>query len=485
MRQRHQVSHGTAMNYKSGGWRGALAACAAALALCTAAPAHAACVDGESRTCIADDGCPGRSYCDGKVWGECYASTACHQPPPPYVSFQTTGLGAGREVVVTASNSGPGIDRFPTYLFTKGQRQVTFHATGTDSTSGVTSIKLTGTLTVTCARQRLTRFTPEVRGTTTQTLYSMTTGSQPLPSLGTTQPVDFLSFDLENRCSTGSLPWKQEVTLHAEATNAAGLTRTTYQKRFIFMQSFKVATYNIHRGTNSAGTDTIDRIAWHLNQNEVDVVVLQEADSTTVNRLALSPEIGELNRYVRLAGNNDLAIFSKFPVIEHQSLPHSLPISGYDPRWHYVKLDLGGFHAKVANLHLIANSVAHNRDIDPVPHRRQDMEDVMAQMRAPGSPALIAGDINTDGFVDGSGYSVFRNEMEPLAFWWPYQHVCLATGCPATGDDGLRFNLDQIWAWDTTPGLRFVDGYMANPTYGTEPSDHTMQVSRVALREAP
>ncbi|WP_225409329.1 endonuclease/exonuclease/phosphatase family protein [Stigmatella hybrida] len=460
---------------------------AAALMLCAAVPAHARCVDGTVVECTASNGCPGESICDGIKFGKCVASD-CHAPTVS-VTIQTSGLGSGREVTAGPSSWGyqPGNDPQPAYLFPKAQRPVVFTATGVSSGS-VRFVKLSGELKTLCAARRVNQHDSEHRHETIVPLSSENTASHSQSSLSTSLQVNFLSFP-EFNCPTGFLPWKQEVSLYAETTTSYGNKAYSYRKSFISVQTFKVATYNVQNGKLALGGDTIDALAAHMNENDVDVAALQEADHTTVTRLRQSPNIGLLRTAVyeapvtmQAGGAN--AIFSKFPVYRHQSIQHSRPIPGMDHRWHYVTLDLGGFHVKLANVHFISNSVAENRGIYAPDHRRTNVQDVVNHMSALGTPAIIAGDFNTPVFQEDSGYQIFNSQLDSITSSPIYRHFCLTNSCEGSLNPESRYNIDQIWATIVTPaGLKVVDGYLARRPSGDEPSDHTMQVSRLKLEE--
>lgn len=53
---------------------------AAAALAGSAGAAQAACQDGASVSCTADDGCAGMKYCEGLSWGECFPIEDCHAP---------------------------------------------------------------------------------------------------------------------------------------------------------------------------------------------------------------------------------------------------------------------------------------------------------------------------------------------------------------------------------------------------------------------
>lgn len=453
----------------------------AVLVLLFAKTGVAACVDGAVTSCVTTDKCPGQMTCEGRVWGECYASVACNEPPPMKLKYESSGIGAGREVLARSTDFSAA--PITTYLFKQAQTQVTFTATAEDPARGVSSIKFEGTLKRICMKRRSDASLPEERYIESFPVQAQKVASAWSASLSTSVGVSFTSYTNEWRCPAQFTPWRQDLQLAATATDGWGGTLRTNWNHFIFVQSFKVATYNILHGHDNSGADTIEKLARHLSENEVDVVVLQEASSAVVDRLSTSPYIGALRGYIVRSGNDDLAILSKFPIVGHQVIPHSLGIEGYNPVWHYAVLDLGGFQAKVANLHLIADSVAENREINAVAHRRQEVEDVLQHMRSPGMPSIIGGDLNATVFSD-AGFTTYRFEFEPLAQAWPYRNMCVATSCLATPVPVLRYYLDQLWVWETGNGFSFVDAYTAFVRSGqTEPSDHWMQVTRLHINE--
>ncbi|MDC0709488.1 endonuclease/exonuclease/phosphatase family protein [Stigmatella sp. ncwal1] len=387
------------------------------------------------------------------------------------MSFQTSGLGSGREVSVYGSiySNEPGTDPKPVYLFTKGQRHISFTATGTSSAS-VNSVKLTGTLKTTCAAKRVNQYDSEQHYETSVPLGSVNAPPQSQSSLSTSLVVDFLSYFEEYRCPTGFLPWKQEASLYAETTGNTGIKAYSQRKSFIFMQSFKVATYNVQNAKLELGGDTVNSLAVHMNhENDVDAVVLQEANPTTVSRLRQNTNLGLLKTSVYEAGSNlqngsSTAIFSKFPVIAHESIQHSRAISGMDHRWHYATLDLGGFPLKLANVHFISDSVAEHRGLNAPDHRYSNAQDVIDRMGLPETAAIIAGDFNTPVHAAGSNYSTYNAQLAPITYSPLYRHFCVANSCEGSLNPESRYNIDQIWVTlRTSQGLRVVDGYLARP----------------------
>ncbi|MCY1019041.1 endonuclease/exonuclease/phosphatase family protein [Pyxidicoccus sp. MSG2] len=405
--------------------------------------------------------------------------------------YVTSGIGAGRERQVDGVTGAPTTDNLPTYLFRQAQKSLTFTATAADPARGVTSVKLQGTLNVICMQRRSDVLLREGFSTQTFTFSNQNSATTTASSRTTSLSINFKSYAEETRCPTDYLPYRQDFSLVAESTDGNGGVLKTPLKRYVFVQSFKVATFNILNGVDVAGVGSADRLAQHMNdRNDIDVVMLQESRENTVWGITASPYIKELSRQVRFSGNDDLTVMSKFPISENVPVQFSQPLEGYNHRWHYVVLDLGGFPVKVANLHLIAGSVAENRGIPEVPYRRQEVDEVMAHMRNPGMPAIIGGDMNAD---------VFRTDMDPLFtyvryefefFYYtpPYKHFCLppSTGCHVTPETPPRYNLDQLWVWVSTPGFGFVDSYTAYdrlPHLTPYLSDHRMQVTRLYINE--
>jgi hypothetical protein len=468
---------------------GDLALCAALALVLMTGTATAACPEGATKACFTDEGCPGTTMCDGMDWGDCMGSSTCNAPPPMTLKYVTSGIGAGREQQISGATGAPTVDNFPTYLFRQAQKHLTFTATAEDPARGVLSVKLQGTLNVICMKRREDVLLRESTSTQSFPFSSQNSSTSPVSSRTVSLTVDFKTYTEETRCPADYLPYRLDFSLVAEATDGDNIVLKTPLKRYVFVQSFKVATFNILNGKDRSGVSSFDRLAQHMvDRNDVDVALLQEATENSVWNLVASPYIQGLARQVRFAGNQDLAVISRFPIIENVPVQFSQPLEGYNHRWHYVVLDLGGFQARLANLHLIATSVAQNRGINEVAYRRQEVDEVMAYMRNPGMPALIAGDMNADVFRDDPPFTHVRIEFEFFYYTPPYKHFCLppSTGCHVTPDMGVRYNLDQLWVWVGTPGFTFVDSYTAYDRLpGQEPflSDHRMQVTRLHINE--
>ncbi|NTX34667.1 endonuclease/exonuclease/phosphatase family protein [Myxococcus sp. CA033] len=378
-------------------------------------------------------------------------------------------------------------DPFPTYLFTQAQKSLTFTATAEDPNRGVKSVKLTGELTVWCMSPRRSVYSTETRSAQTFPLSNENSAATASPSRTVSLAATFKSYTEETRCAPGLLPYRIDLALTAQATDGNNNVLKTPLRRYVFVQSFKVATFNIRNGKNMANQDSADMLAMYLEpDHRVDIVLFQETSEDTVSRLLMQPWLRELSRYRALSGNNDLAIFSRFPIAQNVVVPFSQPLRDYVHRWHYVVMDMGGFNPRIANLHLIATSVAEERDLNEFTYRRQEMDEVMLVMRPPGPPSIIAGDFNAPVYKDDPPYTYIRAEWDSLYFQPPYKHFCMVAGCEVTPELLPRYNLDQIWLGMSTPGFAIVDAYTAfdEPIY--EPtflSDHRMQVVRVHIKE--
>jgi endonuclease/exonuclease/phosphatase family metal-dependent hydrolase len=468
---------------------GNLATFSALALLLMGGSASALCVEGTRRACTNDSGCPGTEVCDGNDWGDCYGSSTCNEPPPTTLSYVTSGIGAGREVQVSAITNPGTTDTFPTYLFRQAQKHLTFTATAADAARGITSVKLQGTLNVLCMQQRSDVLLREGISTQTFTYSNQNSAVSTAPSRTVSLSVDFMSYAEETRCPTGYLPYRLDFAVVAEAINGQGHILKTHLQRYVFVQSFKVATFNIRHGKNTDDLSNSEWVARHLNErNDIDVALLQEADENSVWSLVSSPYILDLSKQIRFAGDNDLAVISRFPISQNVPVQFSQPLEGYNHRWHYVVLDLGGFPVKVANLHLIATSVAQTRDIPEVPYRRQEVDEVMAHMSNPGMAAIIGGDLNANVFQDNPPFLFIRYEFDPIHGTGQYKHFCLppSTGCHVTPEVGVRFNLDHLWIWEGPSGFGFVDSYTAYdrlPSQTPYLSDHRMQVTRLHINE--
>ncbi|WP_163779115.1 endonuclease/exonuclease/phosphatase family protein [Myxococcus vastator] len=457
----------------------------------TAPNAIAACPEDASIACTNEHGCPGIKTCQNRAWGDCIGSSTCNDPPAIALHYTTTGIGAGQEQHVEGVPWAGTTDNRPTYLFTQAQKYLTFNAVASDPIRGVKSTKLYGTLNVLCMKRRTDMQVRESITTTSIPVLSENSAATTSPSRSVALTVSFKSYLEEDRCPADHLPYRLDLSLTAETTDGANNTLRTPLRRYVFVQSFKVATFNILNGKDTSGQNSIDRLGVFMHDtNDIDVAFLQEAHQDTVNQLVSRGFIKELSRNIRLSGNNDLAVLSRFPIIQNVPVQFSEPLEGYNHRWHYVILGLGGFSVKVANLHLIATSVAVSRGIPEVPFRRQEVDEVMAHMRYPGMPAIILGDLNAMVFQDTPPFTNIRFEFEPLYYTQPgaapYVHSCLGISCDMTPDMHLRFYLDQIWVQDSLPGLGFVDAYTAYDQPLGLPgqlSDHWMQVTRLHLKE--
>ncbi|QRN96388.1 endonuclease/exonuclease/phosphatase family protein [Archangium violaceum] len=440
-------------------------------------------MENDVESCSTWEDCPGERTCINSSWSACVSvDETCQNWAPTEVWLKTSGIGPGREKTFIGFGNEIYVntpDGLPDYLFTQGQTHITFTATGVDSNRGITSINLAGAMNRICMKRRSNAADPEERITQSYPITGKKVTSAGSSSLSTSVTVDYTTYANEWQCPTGYLPWRMDLDISAVTVNGEGKTVRTKRQRFVFVQSFKVATYNIYHGVDTNGVQNIDRVAKLLLDNDVDMVALQEADSADVRWLRQSIYIGDLKNHVYEMGN-DLAIFSKFPVVSHMVIPYSVPVTGYEPAWQYVQLDLGGFQARLVNQHLTADSVGRNRGIDPVAYRRVQVEEMLQYIRF-GLPAIIAGDMNSHVYAEGSSYTVYGYEITPLAEAWPYMHMCVATGCPTEPDIGARFDIDHIWVRHASPGFSFVDAYA--PPRWQSPSDHPLKVARMNIAE--
>ncbi|MCP3165161.1 endonuclease/exonuclease/phosphatase family protein [Myxococcus qinghaiensis] len=378
------------------------------------------------------------------------------------LKYVTSGIGAGKEKTVVGVANAATTNPFPTYLFTQAQKSLTFTATTEDPLRGVKSVKLIGELTVWCMAPRHSVYSTEMRSSQTFNLSNENSSATASPSRSVSLTATFKSYAEETRCGTGLLPYRLDLALTAHALDGNNHVLKTPLRRYVFVQSFKVATFNIRNGKNMSNQDSAGMISSYLElDHKVDIVLFQETHENTVSRLLTEPGLRELSLHRALSGNNDLAVFSRFPIAQNVVVPFSQPLRDYVHRWHYVVMDMGGFNPRIANLHLIATSVAEERDLDELTYRRQEMDEVMWVMRPPGPPSIIAGDFNAPVYKDNPPYTYIRWEWDSLYFTPPYKHFCMVAGCETTPEVLPRYNLDQIWLGMSTPGFAIVDAYTA------------------------
>ncbi|MEV0647075.1 endonuclease/exonuclease/phosphatase family protein [Phytomonospora sp. NPDC050363] len=168
------------------------------------------------------------------------------------------------------------------------------------------------------------------------------------------------------------------------------------------MPSLRVATYNIHHGTDDRGRPSLDRIAAALAALRPDVVGLQEVDSRYGTRSAWADQPAELAEVLGAtalfhptipSGENGYgnAVITRFPVESHRFVP--LPTLD-------TQEDRGALHALLSTPHgplHVVNTHLNHLPWDGAGRSRQLavvsrlIEEVRAETPA---PLVLTGDFN-------------------------------------------------------------------------------------------
>lgn len=217
----------------------------------------------------------------------------------------------------------------------------------------------------------------------------------------------------------------------------------------------RVATFNIHAGKDTGGTDNLDRLAAFVRAERPDVLLLQEVDVRTTRSGGVDQPaalVSAVGGYVAFGktldfqgGQYGIAVWSRFPVRRH-ALRH-LPIEppqaraggSYEPRGALVvELDALGGPLAVVNTHLDASG--------PDTYRRQEIRTVVQvvdSLRRAGTAVLVGGDFNATPESDVI-------EQATGAGWRDAWAVC------GDGGDGFTFSarrpvkrIDYLWLTGT------------------------------------
>ncbi|MBE2185207.1 MAG: endonuclease/exonuclease/phosphatase family protein [Rhodothermales bacterium] len=212
----------------------------------------------------------------------------------------------------------------------------------------------------------------------------------------------------------------------------------------------RMATFNIHAGKDTGGTDNLDRLAAWVRAERPDVLLLQEVDVETTR----SGGVDQPARIVDAVGGHiafgktldfqggqyGIAVWSRFPIRRH-ALRH-LPIDppqaraggSYEPRGALVvEIDAPGRRLTVVNTHLDASG----SDM----YRQQEAATLLAlsdSLRRTSATVVVGGDFNATPNADVIG--------RVRAAGW---HDAWAT---CGSDDGFTFSarqpikrIDYLW----------------------------------------
>ena len=219
------------------------------------------------------------------------------------------------------------------------------------------------------------------------------------------------------------LPGTAAVAIVSEDGNA----RKTYTIKFKLavpedytIVPFRMASYNIHHGVNTANVLDLEAIAGIIREHDIDIVSLQEVDKHYASRSDFKDQAKELadqlGMYYAFGANLDRdpadrperrqygnAILSKYPIVHWEN--HLLESFGQEQRGLLeTVIEIGGEQIHVYSTHLGLSEA----------QRESQAAEIRQILSSRTGPQLVAGDFNTgpesaamqillgDGFVKDS-----------------------------------------------------------------------------------
>lgn len=195
-------------------------------------------------------------------------------------------------------------------------------------------------------------------------------------------PVFLILFALKSR-ERQYLAWGCAVAAQVILTSPFGVSLATFESSN--SKSFTMVTWNMKHGWQGA-----EDVVEYLGQSPPDIILLQEAQENLAIRL-LTEKIPDYHLVRSLETDNDVAVFTRFPIQKQEPLPD---FPGFNL---LATVQIGQENVNLVNLHLdkASKSKIPVRSIwSTTTLHAEAREELLNHLGKTKGPIIVAGDFN-------------------------------------------------------------------------------------------
>lgn len=482
----------------------ALAALVALCVLFVANAAWAACTEGTSRPCTLS-GCSGRTYCEDGSYSECVVPSSCSGTNVPLsVKLRSEGIAGGRFDVTDTSFP---IGREKQVFFMK-DTSFTIRADASASV-GVKEVKLLGTVSTKCEEASMssidrTGVTIVDAGSSESNLYAANIPVYTSSSLATSIAMNLAT----QTCGSSELD-RIVVKVWAEAKDNYGTTARSHTVEFIYVETPRFITLNIHEGRQDddiGGKYDLDGTVAHIVRSRPDVVVLQDVRRYFDSKTNFDDQVPLLQQKLKMP-------YVYFRIGQENSQPiWCYTVNPFDPICQYDKRQSGQLLLSRFPITSTYNHFFYNREFHDIQNGWQQPGALEATLDT-GGPMLLVGAIHypiycatddvpspvcqydasvkiRDAFsnrgmptIIGGDFNAYRDQWQMS----PIENSFLDEVSDFVSDP--QYSIDNIFVWNagTAPRFEVVSAYFTDlPPGVVNPTDeHGLKVARVRVINYP